>query len=232
MLRAVSRVVLLPGLDGTGRLFAPLLRELPAHLTVDVIAFPERSALGYEGLLAHVNEKLPEVGDFIVVAESFSGPLAIMLAAEHPRGLRGLVLCATFTTLASSWLQAALPAVSIVPPHAIPVRPLSWLLAGSAATAELRTMLRESLRSVPAEVLKARARAALNIDVRAQAKDLTSPVMLIRPNADRLIPADIYDRTEKALPNPRVRRLNGPHFVLQTCPSACANEIRQFLEAV
>ena len=47
-------------------------------------------------------------GDFVVVGESFSGPLALLLAARSPPGLRGVVLCATSLTLTASLLNFGL----------------------------------------------------------------------------------------------------------------------------
>ena len=43
-----------------------------------------------------VQKAADEGGDFVVVGESFSGSLALMLATRRPVGLRGVVLCASF----------------------------------------------------------------------------------------------------------------------------------------
>ena len=43
-------LVLLPGLDGTGEQFEPLLRELPASLTPIVVRYPTDRVLGYDAL--------------------------------------------------------------------------------------------------------------------------------------------------------------------------------------
>ena len=88
------KVVLLPGLDGTGRLFAPLLRALPG-LEPIVVSYPCREVLDVQGLL-HVIEGALPTEPYILVAESFSGPLAVRVAARRPLGLRGLVLVASF----------------------------------------------------------------------------------------------------------------------------------------
>lgn len=90
------RLLLLPGMDGTGRLFAPLLAALPPDIDGEPVAYPPDEPLGYEGLLPLVEAAAARGGDFVVVGESFSGPLALLLAARSPPGLRGVVLCATF----------------------------------------------------------------------------------------------------------------------------------------
>lgn len=225
-------MVLLPGLDGTGKLFAPLLRQLPAELNAEVVVLPNEAALGYEDLRTHVEARLPTDSEFVLVAESFSGPLAIKLAAQKPPRLRGIVLCATFSTLAGSWLRTASPIASAVSPHAVPIPVLSWLLMGRRATPELLHTLRDSLRCVRGDVLKARALAALDVDVTSEARSLNLPVLVIRPTRDRLLPSMVYERTMSGLSNARTCLVDGPHFILQTNAAACALEIESFLRGV
>ena len=73
------RLMLLPGMDGTGRLFGPLLRILPPGLEVTVFAYPPNRPCGYAELLPLVESTaVPEGGEFVVLGESFSGPLALL----------------------------------------------------------------------------------------------------------------------------------------------------------
>lgn len=90
------KLVLLPGMDGTGRLFAPLLSRLDDRLEPVVIAYPGHEQLDYDQLHEFVRARLPKGEPFILLGESFSGPVAITLAATAPTGLCGLILCATF----------------------------------------------------------------------------------------------------------------------------------------
>lgn len=93
------RLVLLPGLDGTGRLFEPLLRALPRNVHASVIGYPASPSHGqnYEVLTEFAGERLGE-GPLLLVGESFSGPIAVELAARHPEKVRGLVLAVSFLT--------------------------------------------------------------------------------------------------------------------------------------
>lgn len=70
------KLVLLPGLDGTGRLFEPLLRVLPFHFSPLVIAYPTHAALSYTELLRYIEQKMPCGEDYILLTESYSGPIA------------------------------------------------------------------------------------------------------------------------------------------------------------
>jgi pimeloyl-ACP methyl ester carboxylesterase len=86
-------LVLLPGMDGTARLFEPFVRALPAGWSAAPVRYPPDRPLGYHALLDQV--PVP-AGDFVLVAESFGGPLALKVAAKNPTGLKAVVLVATF----------------------------------------------------------------------------------------------------------------------------------------
>lgn len=90
------QLLLLSGMDGTGRLFGPLLRALPSSLSPVVGAYPADRPYGYAELLPLVEAAAPAGAEYVVVGESFSGLLALMLAAQRPPGLRGIVLCESF----------------------------------------------------------------------------------------------------------------------------------------
>lgn len=47
-----ATLVLLPGMDGTGQLFAPLLAKLPVSMRTKVVAYTGDQTLGYEELIA------------------------------------------------------------------------------------------------------------------------------------------------------------------------------------
>ncbi len=96
-------LVLLPGLDGTGRLFAPLRRELGPHFDSMVVAYPADRLRNYDELSADVAKQLPS-SQFTLVAESFSGPVALKVAARNPPGLVAVVLCASFAACPRPWL--------------------------------------------------------------------------------------------------------------------------------
>lgn len=75
------RLVLLPGLDGTGRLFQPLLAHLPSTIDPLVISYSNLAGT-YAEMLPAARKELPPDRPFVLLAESFSGPAAIALAAN------------------------------------------------------------------------------------------------------------------------------------------------------
>ena len=90
------KLILLPGLDGTGELFAPLVAHLGADIETRVVAYPPDGSQRYTDLLEYVRASLPVDEPFVLLGWSFSGPLALMIAAEHPENFRGVILCASF----------------------------------------------------------------------------------------------------------------------------------------
>jgi pimeloyl-ACP methyl ester carboxylesterase len=131
--------VLLPGFDGTGRLSRYFADALPPQLTPSVIAYPPDAPESYSDLEARVRSLLPSDRAFAIVAESFSGPIAIRIAAKRPKGLVALVLVGTFVhnpvRFAPTWMK------SLVGSYLFHIPPPAWMVrqfvAGSDAPGEL-----------------------------------------------------------------------------------------------
>lgn len=91
-----TTLVLLPGLDGTGNLFANFVSSLPPNLDARIVRYPTDHLLSYTDLFSYVVDAVPQTQPFVLLAESFSTPLAVRLAATNPASLKGLVICAGF----------------------------------------------------------------------------------------------------------------------------------------
>src|SRR5207247_8145193 len=86
-------------MDGTDIFFQPLRGALPAWIDARSVQYPVSGGNDYLDLLPLVREACRSCDDFFVLGWSFSGPLALMIAAEAPPGLRGVVLCASFISV-------------------------------------------------------------------------------------------------------------------------------------
>ena len=126
-------LILLPGLDGTGRLFAPLVKALAqCGVSARAIGYPTHDALDYVELERRVRAELPECSAFVLLAESFSGPIALRIGAAPPANLKGLVLSTTFATRPTSLLGPLSGGVRwarLRPPGFL----LDWFLLGRSA---------------------------------------------------------------------------------------------------
>ena len=90
-----ATLVLLPGMDGTGALFDGFVASMPAGIDVAVIRYPGHESGDYPTLEDLVRDQLPKL-PFVLLAESFWGPIGLSIAADPPAMLRGLILCCTF----------------------------------------------------------------------------------------------------------------------------------------
>lgn len=180
--------LLFPGFDGSGRLFEPLLAQAGLPFEPHVAALPADLPRGYDDLVGWLEPRLP-TEPFALLAESFSGPLAIRLATRHPGRVTHLVLAATFLRAPlRPWLRplSALvgPALFSRPPPSIGIR---MLLAGWDAPPGLLRAVRTAMAELPPEVAAARARAALGADEAATFARITAPTLWIGAGEDRLL---------------------------------------------
>lgn len=219
-------LVILPGLDGTGRLLSRFVGELPEALEPVVIPIPFDRPRGYGEVAEHVRGRLPAGRPFALLGESFSGPVALRLAAERPAGLVAVVLVASFHHRpVAPWLAAAAVAARALltlPPPPFAVR---HLLAGPAAPAELVRAVREAVRGVPAAVLAARVRAALAEDASAALAACPAPLLYLGGARDRLLRPALAEELHRLLPAAQLRFLEAPHLVLQLASHEAATVI-------
>jgi pimeloyl-ACP methyl ester carboxylesterase len=215
--------ILLPGLDGTGKLFERFVAAAPASLTLRVQPLPADRPRGYEDLADELFPLLPS-GPVALIAESFSGPLAVLLANRCPQ-VCAVVLCATFVRSPLPRPLAYLPrSLWLSPPPALALRLL--MTGGDRA---LAAAVRSAVAQVDSSVLHARSRAALAVDASAELQRLRKPVLYLRAGRDRLIPPRCAADISATLPSVEVATLDGPHLILQAQPIESWRLISPFL---
>jgi pimeloyl-ACP methyl ester carboxylesterase len=228
-------LVLLPGLDGTGKLFAPFLNVLNSSVRAVVVAYPTDQPLGYEALdtlVSGVLDALPGEQPFVLLGESFSGPLAIRIAARAPKGLVGLILCATFAKNPFPWLGWARPLAVYAPVKSLPrwVRaPLMW---GSLAPDRAPTQMERAMSGVSAAVVRQRIAALLEVDATQALRRIQIPVLVLRARGDRVLPRAATRWLVKNLAHAQLIEIDAPHLLLQTRPTECAGAVLRFLRGL
>jgi pimeloyl-[acyl-carrier protein] methyl ester esterase len=226
------KLVLLPGMDGTGILFEPLIRALPKNLSPIVQPYPGDVPLSYEELLPHVQSALPMAEPFIILAESFSGPLALRIAATNPPGLKGVILCASFiynpTRFPKSCRRLIQPFVFGRWPAWLGARAL---VAGYSKPTVFELVQRAHKLVTPA-VLAARARAITVVNAEDALAACCLPILYIAGSRDRLVPKRNPTRIQRVNPGVKIVALPAPHLVLQNAPEAAAKVIAQFAAEV
>lgn len=224
-------LVLLPGLDGTGSLFRDFCHALNASIATIVVSYPRDDGADYTELEGVARSFLPRSQPFVLLGESFSGPIAISIAASRPAGLRGLILSCSFARNPLPALSPLRHLVRFLPVRAAPVAALAWLVVGRFATPHLKSALADALSGVPPSVIRRRLRAVLEVDVSALLAQVDVPVLYLRASEDRLVPRSA-SAALSALPRIRIVEVEGPHALLQARPSAAAAHVHAFLREI
>ena len=225
----MTTLILLPGMDGTGELFGPLVASLRSRFRTVVIQYPRSVRLGYEELVAFVRDKLPLDDEFVILGESFSGPIAISLAAQAPPNLRGLILCASFVRCPLPWPSLLNPLSHLLRFELIPASVLSIPLLGPFGNSAVRQLFAKALSTVDASVLRSRIRSVISVDVREEAAAVKVPCLLLQASKDWLVPRRTANMIRERVPGLQVTEVLGPHMLLQISPVACVVAIEAFL---
>jgi pimeloyl-ACP methyl ester carboxylesterase len=223
-----SAIVILPGLDGTGELLKPLVDGLSLHRLVQLIAYPTDQQLGYDQLVTFVAKRAPK-GNFFILGESFSGPIAIEFAATNPHVV-GLILASSFAR--HPLPKLLLPFVRILDMRWIPSSIVVSMLLGSTGTDELKSHLIRVLRKLPPMVIRARASEVLRVDKRSRLREITCPVLCLHGRYDRLVRRKYVDEIALAQPGCRVSWFDASHMLLETHPDEASKAINEFCELV
>lgn len=217
---------LLPGLDGTGKLFAPLLAEL-GDAAQRVVAYPADRPLALSDLAALVLRQLPQHKAWLL-AESFSGLVALTLLRDAPSRIGGVIFVGAFAEPPRPLLLRLTPVVSRTTAliRATPAFLLRQYCLGQDADVAQLKMLRDALGSVSPAVLGQRLSL---VGARHSFAKGTFPVpaLYLRAKQDRLVPPACAEWFRER--GCGITDVDAPHFLLQTKPRDAARAIQGFL---
>lgn len=220
--------VLLPGLDGTGALFAPFIAVAPSGCRLQPLKLPDTRGLSYSDLADWVHANLPE-GRVVLLAESFSGPLAVLVAARCARVV-GVVLSTTFLEPPLSGVLSivakSLPGLAWKrPPPELLLR--AFLTGGDSA---LASAVRQAMRRVSGDVVAERVAAVSGVNVSDEFRGLGCPVLCLHAGRDRLVSARSIARMRALKPDATFVQIDAPHLLLQARPQEAWAHVSAFLE--
>ena len=221
-------LVMLPGMDGTGDLFASLIARLDPSIRTVIVRYPDEP-LGYDALIAHAREALPATGDYFVLGESFSGPVAIALAALADSRMRGLILSATFVRNPLPWTGPFVPLVRVLPVTGAAASLMTHLLLRSFSTPGLREQIAASLAQMSPATIRARLRAIAAVNASADLAAVGVPMLYLRAEHDLVVPQSAASLIDQIRPNTKIVPMNAPHFLLQVAGDEAACAISAFM---
>jgi pimeloyl-[acyl-carrier protein] methyl ester esterase len=222
-----AHIVIFPGLDGTGKLTQEFAAgDWKDHETI-IMALPVDVPQDYPSLVQWMEERLPE-GELVLIGESFSAPLATLLAARLRHRVRALVIVAGFCK------SPVPPALGMIPLRPFLLLPppsplLKKYLLDAASSPDQVEQLSKAIRSVPGSVLAERAEVVLAL----QEKDLPRlddlPVLLLQAKDDKVINWENQSLLERHFPHARVAWIESSHALFFTQPDACRRAVLEFL---
>jgi pimeloyl-ACP methyl ester carboxylesterase len=167
-----------------------------------------------EELFPFVVDAIPGTQPFVLLAESFSTPLAVRLAATNPASLKGLVICAGFIrNPVRGWLRHTkilhTSLFRVSPPRFV----IEHFLIGAHAPRELRNEVRRALRSVSPAVAASRVQAVMACDVSAQLLRVRVPILYLQADNDRLVGKSSFQEIQELKPDTTLVSIAAAHFV-------------------
>ena len=208
-------IYILPGLDGTDLLLQRFVELAPSETLVQVIPLADDPDANYDSL---VEEVLKVIGAFVpchIIAESFSGPIGILLARRFPE-----VVCRL--TLVSSFAQSPTPSFAKFVPWKLLFRmPMPNFVANRyflGSESALAPMLRKAIGTTSVATLARRIRCVMKVNVSQELSEIACPIDYVWPSNDRLVPLWSVRNILKINPRTFVIPIHGPHLIMQTRP--------------
>jgi len=224
-------LVLLPGLDGTGKLFEPFRQQFPKSASITVINYPSDRHIAYSQLAHYLLPLLPRDKPLVVLGESYSGPVCLQLSTRDDLDIRAMLLVATFAKYPSSFLKSIsrIIPISLLLRLPIPEFVIRYYCFGSDTNEALSRLLRQSIKENLPGVLAQRAREGSKNDVTGILQKINIPVLYIAATHDKMVPHQAIDDLKQHLPNMQVVFVEGTHFILQVQPKRCYDIVANFL---
>ncbi len=220
----------LPGLHGTEELYDALKARLPGQIQAEFITLPTSGKQDYGTLSSWLDHELahgPDQQRRLLIAESFSGPLALRWAEKRPDKVAGVVL-------AASYCDAPLnPGIALLPLRPLfmvrpPRKTLRHFLIGEDASEAEVARLRSVVQAIPAATLSKRARAILELMECDSPVLPDTPVMILQAQSDNLVPWEAQRKLEACYPSAQTHWIESPHLMFQRHPEQCLTYILEF----
>lgn len=207
-------------------------------MATEFVNLPSKGKQDYVTLALQLHKELPVCKNDkkrLLIAESFSGPLAIRLAALRPDEIGGIVL-------ASSFCNAPLKRGIAISVALLPLRPLflvkpprsalrHFLIGDDVNDSELE-VLRKVMEEIPSSTLSKRVRTIIELmqDDNPDLPDI--PVLILQAQNDNLVPWEAQSNLESYYPQAKTHWLEAPHLIFQRRPDECLRHIMDFASEI
>lgn len=220
------KIILLPGVDGTGILFKPFVDIFKADVSVEVIPLTKDSD---QSILNQVSVIEETVGDekVVLIVESYSGLLAYELARRNKIHIEQIFFFGCFLQPPSfiGKVGRFLPVRLL---NIIPDKLLSHILFNRWASPELIALFRKAIESVDFPNLKKRLNTIGIYQKPTQPIDV--PCVYVQGTMDNLVSAYNVKAFEELCINLQIEVVEATHMLLQTQPETMSQLIHKYLQ--
>ena len=216
--RVVGRgedLVVVHGLSGSWRWWAPLVEELAEHSRLHLVELPRLGRLRAGELGPWLGRLLDAagLGRVDVLAHSLGGLVAAELAMEQPERVRRLVL------VAPAGVQCGRGVLG----RSVPLVEELYRVRG-----RLPTIVGDAVRTGPVSLLHGIA-YVWERDIRGELGAVQAPTLLVWGDRDRLVPGQVAEEWQRLLPRARLVRLPCGHVPMWEAPGELAGCVLGFL---
>ena len=171
-------------------MFFPIIPFLENHFEVHVVKYSDEISVDdyVESALAQLPTSVP----VSLLAESFSGPIAITLLADKRLNFLASVLSATFCksplpllTRAANYLPERL-----ISGNSVSIFFLDYFVMGRKSNPDVRQKLREVVKKVSPDQRRNRIKLVSKVDVTDKIKSIAVPLLYIQATEDIVVPAN------------------------------------------
>lgn len=230
------QLIFLPGLHGTAELFDELVEQLKLHVgnfQATLISYPTDRKQSYKKLFKWlctdlVLDQSSTDRTTVIIAESFSTPLALKLADKFPQQITALVIGGGFSSSPVNPAFALFPLRPIfmfTPPRFV----IRHFLTGEGCTNKLVNKVRSAIKNASSKSISQRIFSILTLQEERLPNIPSTPVLLLHALDDAVIPWEIQNQLEQHLPHAQSHWINSPHLIMQAHPEICASSIAKFL---
>ncbi len=227
---------LLPGFDGTEKLWDPFIARLPVEQNYTLITYPTAIPLTFQELIETAEAQIPVTSPVVLLALSFSGPILLQILERKNRNIIGAIFCATFATPPRPTLlrlTSLLPMGWLIRTLGMNMR---WLIQALFFEAQTDRELVELLQSVIGElrskVIDNRVRILTELGTQITPPNIDIPCCYLQAAKDKLVPASALAVFKQAVPKLKTYSVDAPHGLLQSHPDECLRIIQDFIASL
>jgi pimeloyl-[acyl-carrier protein] methyl ester esterase len=223
------RFLLLPGLDGTGKLFSRFVHMRPPSFSCEVLAYDDGFA-EFDEYVNAVKVRLCADAKTVLIAESFSGPIAAHIASRYPEQVAGIIFAASFVAPPHPVL---LSIVSVMPAPAFGAMRAMLVNQFCVNGVREKNVIDEAsavVSGLESAVIKRRL-MLLGSLIKLTHAQIDIPVLSLRATQDRLITQAATSSITTTFPKTISIDVEAPHFLLQTRPEECWRHIEKFISS-